>query len=149
METIEVYVVRKCTKYKAIDGTVFVTKAECEKYEESAKCVLVAKYNKLVVKSCSESGIFGCIGSEEETINIVKINSLSDIDIILKLLALHYPNAAKDTEWMQRKEDILTDAYNSNSLVVIGRGYEGDCFYLSTTFNEIIKTLTKISNEIN
>ena len=149
MEAIEVNVVSKCTKYKAIDGTVFANKAECEKYEESAKCVLMAKYNRLVIKSCSESGIFGCIGSEEETINIVKINSLSDIETILKLIALHYPNAAKDTEWMQRKEDILTDAYNSNSLVIIGRGYEGNYFCLSTTFNEIIKTLTKISNEVN
>lgn len=137
------------TIYEAVDGTEFKSKEECAKYEKSAECVLMAKYNKLVVKSCLESDIFGCIGSEEETINIVKINSLSDIDIILKLIALYYPNAAKDPEWMQRKEDILTDAYNSNSLVVIGRGYEGDCFYLSTTFNEIVKTLTKISNEIN
>jgi hypothetical protein len=137
------------TIYEAIDGTEFTSKEECAKYEKSAKCVLMAKYNKLVVKSCSESGIFGCIGSEEETVNIVKLNSLSDIDIILKLIALHYPNAAKDPEWMQKKEDKLTDAYNSNSLVVIGRGYEGDCFYITTTFNEIIKTLTKISNEVN
>lgn len=137
------------TIYEAVDGTEFNSKEECAKYEKSAECVLIAKYNKLVVKSCLESDIFGCIGSEEETINIVKINSLSDIDIILKLIALYYPNAAKDPEWMQKKEDKLTDAYNSNSLVVIGRGYEGDCFYLSTTFNEMIKALTKISNEVN
>lgn len=137
------------TIYEAVDGTEFKSKEECAKYEKSAECVLMAKYNKLVVKSCLESDIFGCIGSEEETINIVKINSLSDIDIILKLIALYYPSAAKDTEWMQKRENRLADAYDSNSLVIIGRGYEGDGFYLSFTFNEIIKNITKISNEVN
>jgi hypothetical protein len=137
------------TVYEAIDGTEFTSKEECKKYEESAKCVLMAKYNKLVVRSCVESDIFGCIGSEEETINIVKLNSFADIDIILKLIALHCPGAAKDIKWLQKREDRLVNAYNSNSLVIIGRGYEGDGFYLSTTFNEVIKTLTEISNEIN
>lgn len=149
MKEVQKEIKKHITIYEAIDGTEFKSKEECIKYEESAKCVLIAKYNKLVVRSCVESDIFGCIGSEEETINIVKLNSLSDIDTILKLIALYYPSAAKDTEWMQKKEDRLTDAYNSNSLVVIGRGYEGDGFYLSFTFNEIIKNITKISNEIN
>ena len=67
----------------------------------------------------------------------------------MKLIALHAPSVAKNPEWLQKRESRLTDAYNSNSLVIIGRGYEGDCFYLSTTFNEIEKTITKISNEVN
>ena len=137
------------TVYEAVDGTEFTSKEECKKYEESAECVLMTKYNKLVVKTCSEYDLFNCIGSEDETVDIIKITSLSDIDTILKLIALYYPSAAKDTEWMQKREDRLTDAYNSNSLVVIGRGYKGDGFYLSFTFNEIIKNITKISNEIN
>lgn len=137
------------TVYEAIDGTEFKSKEECKKYEESAKCVLIAKYNKLVVRSCVESNIFGCIGSEEEAINIVKLSNTSDIDTILKLIALHSPSIARNPEWLQKIESRLTDAYNSNSLVIIGRGYEGDCFYLSTTFNEIDKTLAEISNEVN
>lgn len=149
MKEIQKEISQHVTVYEAMDGTEFTSKEECKKYEESAKCVLMAKYNKLVVKTCSEYDLFNCIGSEDETVDIIKITSLSDIDTILKLIALHYPSSAKDAEWMQKKEDRLTDAYNSNSLVVIGRGYEGDGFYLSFTFNEIIKNITKISNEIN
>lgn len=149
MKEVQKEIKQYITVYEAIDGTEFKSKEECKKYEESAKCVLIAKYNKLVVRSCVESDIFGCIGSEEETINIVKINSASDIDTILKSIALHNPSTAKNPEWLQKIENRLVNAYNSNSLVIIGRGYEGDCFYLSTTFNEIEKTITKISNEVN
>ena len=149
MKEVQKEIKKHITIYEAIDGTEFKSKEECEKYEESAKCVLIAKYNKLVVRSCTESDIFGDIGSEDETINIVKLSSTSDIDTILQLIALHCPSAAKNPEWLQKRENRLTDAYDSNSLVIIGRGYEGDCFYLSTTFNEIIKTITKISNEVN
>ena len=149
MKEVQKEIKQHITVYEAVDGTEFKSKEECKKYEESAKCVLIAKYSKLVVKTGSESDIFEGIGSEDETINIVKINNASDIDIILKLIALHYPSVAKNPEWLQKRESRLTDAYNSNSLVIIGRGYEGDCFYLSTTFNEIEKTITKISNEVN
>lgn len=149
MKEVQKEIKQHITVYEAVDGAEFKSKEECKKYEESAKCVLIAKYNKLVVKTGSESDIFEGIGSEDETINIVKINNASDIDIILKLIALHYPSVAKNPEWLQKRESRLTDAYNSNSLVIIGRGYEGDCFYLSTTFNEIEKTITKISNEVN
>ena len=149
MKIIQQTITSHIPAYEAVDGTIFKIKEECEKYEESAKCVLIAKYNKLVVRSCTESDIFGDIGSEDETINIVKINNASDIDIILKLIALHAPSVARNPEWLQKRVNRLTDACNSNSLVIIGRGYEGDCFYLSTTFNEIIKTITKINNEVN
>ena len=149
MKEVQKEIKQYITVYEAIDGTEFKSKEECKKYEESAKCVLIAKYNKLVVRSCTESDIFGDIGSEDETINIVKINNASDIDIILKLIALHAPSVARNPEWLQKRVNRLTDACNSNSLVIIGRGYEGDCFYLSTTFNEIIKTITKINNEVN
>ena len=93
------------TVYEAVDGTEFTSKEECKKYEESAKCVLMTKYNKLVVKTCTEYDLFNCIGSEDETVDIIKITSLSDIDTILKLIALYYPSSAKDTEWMQKRED--------------------------------------------
>lgn len=149
MKIIQQTITSHIPAYEAVDGTIFKIKEECEKYEESAKCVLMVEYNKLVVKTCSEYDLFDCIGSEDETVDIIKITSLSDIYTILKLIALHYPNAAKNPEWLQKRGDRLTDAYNSNSLVVIGRGYEGDGFYLSFTFNEIIKNITKISNEIN
>lgn len=149
MKKVQKEIKKHITVYEAVDGTEFNSEEECKKYEESAKCVLMTRYNKLVVKTCSEYDVFNYIGSEDEVVDIVKINSLSDIDTILKLIALHYPGPAEHTEWMQKREDRLADAYNSNSLVVIGRGYENDGFYLSFTFNEVVKNITKISNEVN
>lgn len=148
MKEVQKEISQHVTVYEAIDGTEFTSKEQCKKYEESAKCVLMAKYTKLVVKSCSEYDLLHT-GSEDDTVNIVKLNNESDINTILLLIALHCPNAAKNTEWLQEREKRLVDAYNTNSLIVIGRGYEEDCFYISFTFNEIIKNLTKISNEVN
>lgn len=149
MKIIQQIITSHVPAYEALDGTIFKSKEECEKCEGSAKCVLMTKYNKLVVKTCSEYDVFGCVGLEDEIVNIVKLNSTSDIDTILKLIALYNPSSAKNTEWMQKREDRLTDAYNSNSLVVISRGYENNGFYISFTFDEIIKNITKISNEVN
>ena len=46
METITIQETKYITKYKAIDGTIFNSDSECKKYEESAKCALLYKYNK-------------------------------------------------------------------------------------------------------
>ena len=56
--------------YQALDGTEFVNKDECRKYEESAKCVLFHKYNKLVVKREHEETIFKT-GSYDDIVDIV------------------------------------------------------------------------------
>lgn len=36
------------TKYEAMDGKQFTSKEECQKYEDSAMCVITSKYNELV-----------------------------------------------------------------------------------------------------
>lgn len=132
------------TIYEAIDGTEFKSKEECIKYEESAKCVLMAKYNKLVIKSDTMWNFFN-VGSDEETVDIVKLNGIPDIDVILKLIALNSPvQAASHPEWLQEKEDILAKAIKEDSPVVIGRGYEGDCFYIYFTIFDLIEKLNSL-----
>ena len=46
--------VQKYTVYEALDGTEFHDKAECEKYEESAKGVVKARIAKLTVGKANE-----------------------------------------------------------------------------------------------
>ena len=54
-ETIE-RVVR--VEYVAEDGTVFYNKTECEKYEESALCIVKAKLKKINKKWLSQDDVF-------------------------------------------------------------------------------------------
>ena len=41
-------------KWEAIDGTQFNSREDCEKYENSAKCVILAKYKDFVIKESDE-----------------------------------------------------------------------------------------------
>lgn len=144
MKEIQKEISQHVTVYEAIDGTEFTSKEQCKKYEESAKCVLMAKYNKLILKSDTMWNFFN-VGSDEETVDIVKLNGLPDIDVILKLIALNSPvQAASHPEWLQEKEDILARAIKEDSPVVIGRGYEGDCFYIYFTIFDLIKKLNSL-----
>lgn len=129
------------TIYEAIDGTEFMSKDECRKYEESAQCVLMAKYNKLVTKSDTEWELFG-VGSDESIVDVVRLNGEQDVDVILQLIALENPTiSSKQPEWLIEKDKRLTTALKEDSPVFIGRGYEQDCFYLCTTVCEMVSKL--------
>lgn len=128
----------RVTKYQTIDGTIFNTQSECVKYEESAKCVLLAKYKDLVIKSDTEWSLFH-IGSEENIIDIVKLESYEDVDTVLQLIALNHPSMYdnKNSEWLSKIKNRLEEAVCENSLICIGRGYDEENFYLSCTFLEL------------
>ena len=129
------------TVYEAVDGTEFTSKEECKKYEESAQCVLMTKYSKLVIKSDTEWELFG-VGSDESIVDVVRLNNEHDVNMILQLIALENPNiSSKQPEWLIEKDKRLTTALKEDSLVFIGRGYEQDCFYLCTTEFEMVSKL--------
>ena len=129
------------TVYEAVDGTEFTSKEECKKYEESAKCVLMAKYSKLVTKSDTEQVLFG-VGSDESIVDVVRLNNEQDVNVILQLIALENPTiSSRQPEWLIEKDKRLTTALKEDSLVFIGRGYEQDCFYLCTTVYEMVSKL--------
>lgn len=135
------------TVYEAIDGTEFISKEECEKYEHSAKCVLNNKYQKLVIKTDTEWNLF-YIGSEDEQVDVVKIKDSSDVNTVLTMIAFYNPSSAKNLEWLQKREKRLINSLN-NGLVFIGRGYEGDSFYITTTSIELSDKLKLIIDETN
>lgn len=131
--------------YEAIDGTIFQDKAECEKYEESAQCLLLSKYNKLVIKRVVEYNIFGC-GSEDGYIDIVKILCREDIDIIMQTLGVINPHMLKDgnKEKYDKYQDILEKACSENDLVFIYRGYDNDGFWIEGTLSDRISNIAKV-----
>ena len=148
--------------YEAIDGTRFSDKAECEKYEKSAKCLLLSKYNKLVIKRDSEYNIFGC-GSEDDYVDIVKILCREDIDVIMQTLGVIDPHLLEERykERYDKYQGILVKAWEEGDLVFIFRGYENDGFYIAGTLSDKIYNiakacgydisykLTKLDNEAN
>lgn len=130
--------------YEAIDGTIFPDKAECEIYERSAKCLLLSKYNKLVIKKDVEYNIFGC-GSEDGYVDIVKILCSKDIDVIMQILGVINPHMLKEgnKERYDKYRNILVKAWYENDLVFIFRGCEDDGFWIEGTLSDRISNIAK------
>ena len=134
--------------YVATDGTEFYNIEECRKYEESAKGMLSTKYRDMcVLKSISEYNLYEC-GSEEYTIDVVKVETSEAVDLVLQLLILYKGNRG-DTEarrrnWLHQLQECQTN----NSVLLIGRGY--DCDDDFTLLGDLNSKLNQIkTNSLN
>lgn len=140
------------TKYQAEDGTIFDTKEECEKYDKSAKCVLLGKYNDLVIRQTNCYDLcnpFG--GSDEYDVDIVKVSTKEDVDLILQLVYFYNPNFRKK-DYHEREINIIklvNSALISDShILFIGRGYSVDeDFCVLTTKENLIDTIEQHCKE--
>lgn len=144
MKIVKVDKIHTIEEYEAIDGTRFPDKAECEIYERSAKCLLLSKYNKLVIKKDFEFNIFGC-GSEDGYVDIVKLHDKKDIDVIMQTLGVINPHMLKDNnkEKYDKYQDILEKACSEDDLVFIFRGCEDDGFWIEGTLSNRIYNITR------
>ena len=130
--------------YKAIDGTVFDSKDECQDYEKTVKCMLLTKYNQLIDKQSSEYEFSG-IGSEEYIIDRLRpLQNEDDVDTILKLYI--YYNQHHPQEQFNEILTKLRTYLNNNDIIFIGRGskYDNleDC-YLFGSYKEICDKFLK------
>lgn len=140
MKRIEVTVEITKVVYEACDGIQFAAKEECAKYEESAKCALLSKYNKYVIRKTTECDLFDA-GSEDYDYDIVTIPDDNAEQVILQVLYLFNPslkeeNHKKDNE---RCVNRISRAKEEKDFLFISRGYcgdEGDSFWTTCTFNE-------------
>lgn len=140
------------TKYQAEDGTIFDTKEECKKYDESAKCVLLGKYNDLVIRQtncyylCDPFG-----GSEDYGVDVVKVTSKEDVDLILQLVYFFRPYLHKEDKYEREVEIIklVNSALTSDShILFIGRSYPGDeDFCVLATKENLIDTIEQYCKE--
>ena len=128
-EKIEEKIVRTVVKYKASDGTMFTDESECRNYEGSARCVLFAKYNPLVVKRVTENELFGGHhGSNDYLIDIVHLTSEEDAEIVFKLCLVCHTYLQKE-ESKSRRDTVLAklkECAANKSYFVVGRGNEYD-----------------------
>ena len=150
MKIIKKEYINYIEEYEAVDGTIFNSKEECIKYENSAAAVLKSRYKKLVIKETDEWNLFK-FGSEDEFIDVIKLHSEKDIDLVLQLNCLYNSHLKDDLIDKHRK--LLEKAYNENTLVFISKGNEYDTnFWIRTSeseMNDTINELYKLINERN
>ena len=146
MKEVIVDKVIKETFYEAVDGTHFRTKEECKKYEDSAKCVLLTKYNHMVIKNIAEYDLH-LAGSEEYMLDIVKIDSEEDIYIIMQLYAL-YNSHQSYRQYDDKYRNMCIKALQEDDYIFIARENCGeDLFYIQYSRNELIANLNSVCDE--
>lgn len=136
-------------EYEAIDGTLFSTKDECLKYDESARAVLQSKYNKLIVNRPYEYDIIG-LGSEDNVVNVLKLNGKSDADIVKQMLFFenpHYKEHLEDEEypWLKEYLNTIDEISCSDDVLFVGRGYEEDSFWIIGTCKSLCKKINSFN----
>lgn len=147
METIRKEKVQKSYYeiFVANDGTEFTSSDECQKYEESAKGVLMAKLHPLIIKDICEESIFG-FGSCDSTVWVVKPSTQNDVDTIMQAFLLYCPYMAKDDHKnsLECERKLVQRALDENDVILIGRGYDMDSFWFVGTRNSMKEQLDKL-----
>lgn len=144
MKKIQKEVVKKSyvDVFVANDGTEFSSQIECEKYDESAKGVLLAKYAPMVVKTSYEDDIFG-VGSEEYVVEIVRVKTQEDVDTLLQIYILEHPYY-KDEDNKEQLEGIVSKLNSAiGDFMLVGRGYDRDSFYFYGSRKSFIEDFSK------
>lgn len=129
--------------YQAADGTVFDTKEECEKYEQTARFVLNTKFKRLVVKETTEWDLFHA-GSDENIVYAVRLEKEADADTVMQLYC-------HDNSWINQSEEnykektynLIFSAFVNGDILFVGENCDGE-IYLITTRNKIIDNLNNI-----
>ena len=129
--------------YQAADGTVFDTKEECEKYEQTARFVLNTKFKRLVIKESTEWNLFHA-GSDENIVYAVRLEKEADADVVMQLYCY-------DNSWInQSGGDYKEEAYNliysavgNDDILFVGENCDGE-IYLIDTRSRIIDKLNNI-----
>lgn len=131
------------TIYQAIDGTEFSNKEECQKYEDTAECVLLTRYKSLVKKTVSEDYIFNT-GNSEYNIDVLQyLSSESDIDILIQLNKLYCTRRKFNDTFYDKMRSRLERCLKNRDIILIGRGVEYEDFYVLTTLQEITDNITE------
>ncbi len=130
--------------YVANDGTEFNDRDECQKYEDSAEGVILAKIKSLVINDIAEEEILGW-GSSDNTVWVVRPKSQDDVNTILQALLLFNPYYKKEDrkEQLEKERQTAQRALDENDVLFIGRGWEMDCFWFYGTRNSLKEKLNK------
>lgn len=122
--------------YKSKDGKEFATKEECEKWEKSAKGVLMDMYKSLEhLGRISEQDLLYLGGCDDYFYDIVKPNSVADIEILNRFIK----------EYSYGTSRVITADYIGKELLISESDYDGYIGYC-TTFDEVQSKMTEAYN---
>ena len=139
------------TIYRAIDGTDFTNKEDCEQYEQSARGVIMGRFKRLVIAETDEWELLR--GDSECGVYALKIESQTDIDIVLQAYYLDNPYMLKEDEnyakCRKRYESMCDRAYKEKDLLLMGTNCDGELYFLDTrnAFIERLNNLDKPKEE--
>ena len=121
-------------EYEAYDGSIFKTKEECVKYEETAKCVIRKKFNDLVEYSSDECSLFNC-GSDDYIIDFVKPNTQDAANAIMQILELYNANDNRARKLIKGAQE------NSDYLLIGHNSYDEDYYYILGTRTSVLNNI--------
>ena len=125
-------------KWEAKDGTQFNSREDCEKYEDSAKCVILTKYKDFVIKESDEYHFFG-VGNEDCQVDVVRVPNEKAIDVIFQAFCFFRDWDSDENKEKARK--IITNAFEYNDFLLIGNDYELNNFYIIGTLSDVIEKI--------
>ena len=141
-ETVTLY-----TVYEAVDGTEFRDKAECEKYEKSAKGMLRDKLQKIILDDTHNC--WDVMGGEEDFVCLALApKTQEDVDVILQNYYLDNPWILQDTgeSYKERLNKGLTEALENKDVVLFGVNDDDNMYYINTRQN-IINNLNNLGKK--
>lgn len=146
MKEVQKEKVQHYTVYQAVDGTEFSNREECEKYESSARGVVLNRFSKLVIDDThNEYSLFG--GDEEHNVYAVTLNEEKDKDTVLQLFFLDQPHMqGSDSKWMIAMKELVERAYVQKEILLMETNCDGE-FYFVDTVESIIKKLEGIKQK--
>lgn len=138
------------TIYRAIDGTEFTNKQDCEDYEKSAEGVIKTRFKKLVVAETDEWQLLR--GDEGHGVYALKLGSQTDIDTVLQ--AYFFDNSwilRDENRYIKMREDYINlceKALKDQDFLLMGTNCDGNLFFIDTK-NSMIDRLNSLgkSNE--
>lgn len=146
MKKVEVKTEIVNLEWEAVDGTRFNSEKECTTYEESAWGVLMQKYMPLVIKTVDEYSLSG-FGSDDNMVDIVRVERQEDVDIIYALLLIgnsylnNQDNTGTNANIKGRLWKLLTEGLNQKSEVLVFRGYNNESFWIVGSVEHLIENI--------
>lgn len=123
--------VQKYTMYEALDGTEFNDKAECQKYEESAKGVIRARIAKLTVGRENAWNLMG--GLDEHEVIGTKMQTEKDVEYVKQFFMMEcsWYGEARTKEIL----DVIEKAYDNGDIVLFGINCDRDYYWINSRQN--------------
>lgn len=132
------------TEYHAVDGTVFTSKEECTRYEESARCVLKTRLKRITVND--QYSLYDLMaGDEDVKIIVVKVSNYEDAGIVLQNILFEQPYLTenKNKNELKEIEDTLYNAAKKSDVVLLGcDAYNNSLWLLDSRQNLIDKLMS-------